>query len=129
MTRRELEGPRKLAELSNGRGAVEGPQSRLREEGVVQQRDVAVAAEDLRVGSHDLVVEMGEEFVGGEPADGADDGLDFWVEEGVVDLETAEEDGVVVGWRGEVREEDLDAVPERFERCSGAVHSCGEEPV
>lgn len=78
---REGERVGELAELGDGGGAVEGLQVGLREEGVVQQGDVGVAAENLGVGSDDVVVDVAEEFVGREAADGAYDCLDGGVEE------------------------------------------------
>lgn len=62
---REGEGMGEFAERGDRGGTVECLQICLREEGVVQERDVGVTAEDLGICFDDIVIDVSEEFVGG----------------------------------------------------------------
>ena len=75
----------------------------------MEQGDVGVADEDFGVGADEVVVEVGEELVGVDATDGADDGADGRVAEGGVDFVAAVDDGLLVGQVvGDGVEDDVD---------------------
>lgn len=58
MTYRKINRLREFTELSDHRRAIECPQARLREDRMMEKRDIAISAENLRVGFDELVIQM-----------------------------------------------------------------------
>lgn len=85
----EIQRLRKLAELRNYCRAIERLKTRLGEDSMMEERDVRVAAKDLGVCLDERVIKVRKKLVGGETSYGADDGSDFGILEGVMDLGTA----------------------------------------